>query len=160
MAALTKELAMVPVRGALGATMVYHGTQKLRAERAAATAAWFESIGVKPGATWARWTGIIELAAGASAVLGLGTRLAALAILVTQGVAIAKVHAAKGFDNTSGGYEFNLLLAAAALGLLVAGPGHVSAHEALERGLQRKARRSFWMRRGPTRAVRAVKLVK
>ena len=54
--------------------------------------------------------------AGALAFLGIGTRLAALSVLVTQTMAIAKVHRSKGFDNLKGGYEFNLSLIAAAIG--------------------------------------------
>ncbi|MFT3915310.1 MAG: DoxX family protein [Anaeromyxobacteraceae bacterium] len=155
---LTKELAMVPVRGALGATMLYHGSQKLRADGAAGMGPFFESLGLKPGPRWVRATGLAELASGAGALLGLGTRLAALAILVTQAVAIAKVHGQKGFENAAGGYEFNLLIAAAALGLLVAGPGHVSAHEALERSLEGRPRWRRPRRRGGL--LRAVKLLK
>jgi hypothetical protein len=72
--------------------------------------------------------------------------------------AVAKVHAGKGFSNTAGGYEFNLLLMAAALGLLLSGPGTLSAHEVVERGLEG---RGGWLRRArPRRSVRLAKLLK
>ncbi len=158
MAVSAKELSLVPARGALGATMLYHGAQKLRAEGLEQSAPMFESMGFAPGRTWAMATGLAEVVGGATAILGIGTRLGALAVLVTQGVAVWKVHAAKGFANTAGGYEFNLLLMAAALGLLLAGPGTLSAHEVVERRLEGPA---GWLRRArPRRAVRIAKLLK
>jgi putative oxidoreductase len=131
-----KDVGLVPIRMSLGATMLYHGAAKLRGDGAAQTAGYFEQLGFRPGRTWAQLTGLAEVVAGATAILGLGTRLGALAVIATQSMAIAKVHAAKGFDNTAGGYEFNVLLIAAAVGLLVAGPGGASVHELVERRLQ------------------------
>lgn len=46
-------------------------------------------------------------------------------------VAIAMVHWKSGFFNTSGGYEFNLLLATAAAVLAFTGPGRFSFDSAL-----------------------------
>jgi putative oxidoreductase len=153
-----KELAFVPARASLGATMLYHGAQKLRRDGLQETAGMFEGLGIRPGRTWASLTGLAEVFAGASAILGLGTRLGALAVLVTQGVAIAKVHRGKGFSNSAGGWEFNAALMAVALALLVAGPGTYSAHEAVERRLDRGWRGRLFPRR--RRAVTLAKLVK
>jgi putative oxidoreductase len=152
-----KELAFVPARASLGASMLYHGAQKLRGDGLQQTAGMFEGLGLKPGRTWASLAGVAEVFAGASAILGLGTRLGALAVLVTQGVAIAKVHRGKGFSNTAGGWEFNVALMAVALALLVAGPGTYSAHEAVERRLERGWRGVSRRRR---RAAALAKLVK
>jgi putative oxidoreductase len=41
-------------------------------------------------------------------------------------VAIATVHWRNGFFNSSGGYEFNLLIVAAAIALAITGPGEIS----------------------------------
>jgi putative oxidoreductase len=153
-----KELSLVPARGALGATMLYHGAAKLRGEGPRQSAPMFEAMGLKPGERWAMLTGLAEVMGGATAILGIGTRIGALAVLVTQGVAVAKVHAGKGFSNMAGGYEFNLLLMAAALGLLLSGPGTLSAHELVERRLEGP---TGWLRRArPRRAVRIAKLLK
>ncbi len=153
-----KELSLVPARGALGATMLYHGASKLRGEGPRQSAPMFESMGFRPGQRWAMLTGLAEVFGGATAILGIGTRIGALAVLVTQGVAVWKVHASKGFSNMGGGYEFNLLLMAAALGLLLSGPGTLSAHEVLERRLEGPA---GWLRRArPRKAVRIAKLLK
>jgi len=130
--------AAVPRRLALGATMLYHGTSKLRSspdERRQA----FQSMGFQRAARfWATATGLAETFAGAAAVLGIGTRPAALSVLVTQAVAIARVHWPRGFSNPRGGMEFNLSLIALALGLLMTGPGPVSAEHLLEQRVRRR----------------------
>jgi putative oxidoreductase len=153
-----KDVGLLPVRMSLGATMLYHGAAKLRSESAAGAAGFFEQLGLRPAHTWVRLAGIAEVAGGASAILGLGTRLFSLAVIATQAVAIAKVHASKGFDNTAGGYEFNLLLIAAAIGLLVSGPGNASVHEVVERRIAGGARWLFQPRRRA--GVRLAKLLK
>ncbi|XXF80375.1 DoxX family protein [Myxococcaceae bacterium GXIMD 01537] len=135
--------ALVPARLSLGATMVVHGLAKLRKEGQEQNVAFFEGIGFKPGKPWVVATGLTEFLAGVSAILGVGTRLTALGVLATQAVAIAKVHAPKGFEATKGGYEFNLALCAMALGLLVRGPDRLSVHGALERSARRKVRRGL-----------------
>src|SRR5438270_10568021 len=105
-----KELALLPGRMAIGATMLVHGTAKLSAEGAEQHGQMFDQMGLKPGKPLAVATGLAEAFAGVSALLGLWTRPAALAVLITQGVAIAKVHASKGFNIMKGGYEYNLAL--------------------------------------------------
>lgn len=142
-----KELGFVPARGALGAAMLYHGASKLRGEGPRQTGEMFESLGIRPGQAWAKATGVAEVLAGASLILGIGTRLGALAVLATQAVAVAKVHAPKGFSNMAGGFEYNLLIMAAAAGILLAGPGTLSAHELVERRIDGGARRWLSSRR-------------
>jgi putative oxidoreductase len=153
----TRDLGVVPARAALGATMLYHGAAKLRGEGAQQTAGMMEQLGFRPGRPWALATGLAEVFAGATAILGIGTRLGALAVLATQAVAIAKVHRGKGFSNLAGGYEFNLALMAVAASLLLAGPGRYSAHELVEHRLERSPRVLFPRRR---RALRYAKLLK
>jgi putative oxidoreductase len=159
MAIPAKDLSFVPARAALGATMLYHGLGKLRGEGPAQTASMFEGMGLRPGKPWAMAAGVAEVFAGASAILGLGTRLGALAVIVTQGVAIQKVHRGKGFANTAGGWEFNATLIALAAMLLLAGPGRVSAHELVE---HRVEGRGGWkrLRRNRRHAARWVRLLK
>jgi putative oxidoreductase len=141
-----KDLALVPTRAILGATMLYHGLQKLGREKEEKHAPMFESVGLRPARPLVRATGIAETVAGALSVLGLLTRPAALAVLVTQGVAVAKVHAKKGFAAHKGGYEFNLALMAIAAALLVAGPGRFSTHEVVERRLDARRGRGLFGR--------------
>jgi putative oxidoreductase len=153
----TTDLALLPARCTLGATMLYHGLAKLRGEGPEQTAPMFEQLGFTPGHTWAMLTGAAEVLAGATAILGIGTRLGALAAIATQAVAVAKVHGPKGFDNTKGGYEYNLSLMAIALGLLLSGPGGASAHHLVEERLA--PRRSCWGLRRGSPALRALDLV-
>jgi putative oxidoreductase len=119
----------------------------------------FEALGIHPPRFWVVATGLTEVLAGALSIAGLFTRLGAAAVLVTQGMAIAKVHGQKGFNNQEGGFEFNLALMAIAAGLLLSGPGKISAHEVMERRIQLRPR--FFMRpRKRLRLLRAIRLLK
>jgi putative oxidoreductase len=131
------EVSDLPLRIALGSAMLYHGLSKLRGEGPGQTGAMFESLGIRPGRPWAIATGLAETFAGAAAILGIATRPAALAVLVTQAVAIRKVHAPKGFDVGKGGWEHNLGLIGIALSLLAHPPGAISAHRAARRVTRR-----------------------
>jgi putative oxidoreductase len=156
MNARSSALGLLPARAALGSTMLYHGIQKLRdAEKAGSS---FQSLGISPGKPWALATALAEAFAGASALLGVLTRPAALAVLVTQSVAIAKVHHRNGFDVTKGGYEFNLALMAIAAGLLLGGPGRVSIHQTIHRALAQRpmATLAAFRRRRRARLLRMV----
>ncbi len=155
-----RDAASIPARLALGASMVYHGTSKLRGDGPAQTGQMFEELGIQPGRAWAVAAGLAETFAGVAAVLGIATRPAALAVLVTQGIAVAKVHKPKGYDVMRGGMEYNLALMAIAAGLLLAGPGRVSAHEALEHAVEGRGARRLWRRVQPTRLSRAIRFVK
>jgi len=155
-----KDASLVPMRLALGSAMLYHGTSKLRGEGPAHTAQMFEKLELSPPKALAVATGLAETFAGAAAVLGIATRPAALVVLVTQAVAVARVHAPKGFDVMKGGMEYNLALMAIAAGLLLAGPGRVSAHEALERAVEGRGQKRLWRRARPTRLSRAVRLLR
>lgn len=142
MTALEGQLAnhsALPLRATLGSTMLYHGISKLKPEGLEQTSQFFESLGLKPARPLALATAWTETVAGVLSVLGIGTRVAALSILATQAVAIAKVHGSKGFDNLKGGYEFNLSLIAAALGLLLGGPGKLSVHETVRPRMRRRS---------------------
>ncbi|MBZ4399164.1 DoxX family protein [Myxococcus sp. MISCRS1] len=140
---LLKAAALLPPRLSLGSTMVVHGIAKLRKEGTEQHAGFFEQLGLKPARPLVLATGVTEVLAGVGAILGIATRPAAVAVLVTQAFAIAKVHGSKGFDNTKGGFEFNLALCAIALGLLLRGPGRLSVHSAVESKVKRKELRRF-----------------
>lgn len=70
-----KDLALLPMRAALGSAMIVHGLGKLKGEEALSQAGqFFETIGIRPGRFWAGATGAAELTAGTLALLGIGTR--------------------------------------------------------------------------------------
>jgi putative oxidoreductase len=153
-----RDLSYLPARGALGASMLYHGTSKLKPEGLEAQAGFFESLNLKPARFWVAATGVAETLAGALTLLGIGTRVAALAVLATQGVAVWKVHSSKGFDITNGGFEYNLALMGIATALLLTGPGRISAHELLEHRVERKRLARFRPRQ--QKALRLIRLLK
>jgi putative oxidoreductase len=67
-----------------------------------------------------------EFGGGILVVLGLLTRIAALAILVDMLVAIFKVHLPHGLFSQNGGFEFPLTCAAIAFSLIFFGAGPIS----------------------------------
>ena len=147
----------LPTRLVLGAAMLYHGATKLTADGRAQTRQMFEGLGIRPGRFWAVATGVAETLSGLAAILGIATRPAALAVVVTQAVAIRKVHASHGYSNVSGGMEYNLALVAIALGMLIAGPGPLSTYSVIERRVTRRTKRPF-QRRQHTPLARALHL--
>ncbi|WP_224248539.1 DoxX family protein [Hyalangium gracile] len=140
---ILKSAALLPPRLSLGSTMLFHGYSKLTKEGVQQHSPMFEQMGFKPGRPWVVALGLTEVVSGVSAILGVATRLTALAVLVTQAVAIGKVHASKGFSNQEGGYEFNLALVGTALTLLLRGPGSLSVHSVLESRVKRRELRRF-----------------
>lgn len=110
--------------------MAAHGAQKLfgwfGGHGLAGTGGWLESMGFKPARLHASVNGLAEFGGGILLALGLLTPLGAAAVAGVMFVAIATVHWSKGFFNTSGGYEFNLLIVATAIALAFTGPGALS----------------------------------
>jgi putative oxidoreductase len=124
------EAGLLLIRVVLGAIMAAHGAQKLfgwfGGPGLAGTGGWLESMGLRPARLYAAVVGLAEFGGGALLALGLLTPLGAAAVAGVMLVAIAIVHWSNGFFNTSGGYEFNLLIAAVAIALAITGPGEIS----------------------------------
>lgn len=118
------------IRLVIGVTFVGHGAQKLfgwfGGYGLKGTAGWLESIGVKPGIVMAFLAGAGELVGGLLFALGLLTPAGAALIVITMLVAIATVHGKNGYWSTQNGFEYNLILIAAAVGVAIAGPGHIA----------------------------------
>lgn len=128
------------VRLGLGIVFVAHGGQKVfgwfggHGLRATLTA--FQGMGIPAPA--AATAAFIELLGGLAMVTGLLARPAAVGLMVVMLVAIAKVHARHGFfinfAGTPGrghGYEFNFVLVAMALSILIGGAGVLSLDRAI-----------------------------
>jgi putative oxidoreductase len=124
------EVGLLLIRVALGALIAAHGAQKLfgwfGGFGITGTGGWLESMGFKPGRLHATVNGLAEFGGGALIALGLFTPLGAAAVAGVMFVAIATVHWSNGFFNSSGGYEFNLLIIATAIALAITGPGDIS----------------------------------
>jgi putative oxidoreductase len=124
------EAGLLLIRVVLGGTMAAHGAQKLfgwfSGHGLAGTGGWLESMGLKPARAYAAINGLAEFGGGVLLAIGLLTPLGAAAVAGVMFVAIATVHWSNGFFNSSGGYEFNLLIAASAIALAFTGPGEMS----------------------------------
>jgi len=128
------------IRVALGVVFVAHGGQKVfgwfggHGLRATVTA--FKGMGIPAPA--AAFAAFVELFGGLAVLLGLLARPAAVGLIVIMLVAIAKVHARHGFFLNFGGtpgkghgFEFNFVLIAMALSILIGGAGVLSLDRAL-----------------------------
>jgi putative oxidoreductase len=128
-------IGRLAARAVIGGLFIGHGTQKLFG--------WFDGpgpegtermmgkIGMHPASRNAMAAGLTETAGGALLAVGLATPLAAASLIGVMITAIRKVHLDNGPWNTQGGYEYNLALIAAPLGLADAGPGTLSLDRAL-----------------------------
>ena len=134
------------VRLALGVVFVAHGSQKVfgwvGGPGLKATIQMFQQyMKVPPAATVT--AALIELLGGLAMLLGVLARPAALGLIVVMLVAIVKVHGRHGFFiNFSGtpgkghGFEFNFVLIAMALSILLGGAGAFSIDRVLWLGRQ------------------------
>jgi putative oxidoreductase len=121
---------MILVRLVVGLALAAHGSQKLfgffGGGGPAGTRRFFAGLGFRTPLVMAFVAGLSELGGGLLFACGLVTPLAALALTVVMLNAIGTVHWRKGFFNSGGGYEYNLLILATAVAVTAAGPGRFS----------------------------------
>lgn len=125
-------------RLALGAIFIAHGWQKLHDTGHAAVAAEFDGLGIPmPGlsAYYGTWA---ELAGGVAMVLGVLLPVAGLLIAVDMAGAFWFVHMDHGLFAEKGGYEYVLMLGAAALLFALVGGGRFSLDAVLWGRLTRR----------------------
>ena len=118
------------LRAAVGGFFIGHGTQKLfgwfGGQGLKKQAEHFEGMGLKPGMVNAAAAGAAETLGGAGILLGYRTPLASAGIVSVMLTAIDRVHLKNGPWAHKGGYEYNVVLAAAAVSLAESGPGGLS----------------------------------
>ena len=118
------------LRIVLGSIISAHGAQKLfgwfGGGGPRGTAAGFGQLRFRAPMLMAFAAGLAEFTGGLLIATGLLTPLAAFAIAVVMLNAIVTVHWRNGFWNTAGGYEFNLLVLAAAVAIASTGAGRFS----------------------------------
>lgn len=116
-----------------GGTMFAHGSQKLfgwfGGGGLRATGGFFGNLGFRAPVLMALLAGLGEVG-GLAFAAGFLTPFAAFGIAVVMVTAIGTVHWSKGFFNSNGGYEFNLLLLSVALAVSGIGPGRFSLDRA------------------------------
>ena len=129
------ELGLLVLRVVVGALFVGHGAQKLfgvfGGPGVSGTAGFFEQVGLKPGRLHAIAGGVAELSGGALLALGLVTPLAALLVTAVMTAAILSVHLRNGLWSAANGYEYNLVLIAAAFAVAAVGAGEWSLDDVL-----------------------------
>ena len=123
-------LALLVMRVSVGSIMIAHGAQK-------AFGGWQMTQRIVTGVGFPWWMAIpliaAELGGGVLVLLGLLTRLGALAILVDMCVAIDKVHWKNGLKGP-GGVEFPMACAALAFALVFFGAGPIALDSIFFRG--------------------------
>lgn len=119
-------VAPLVLRVALGAIFVYHGYDKVFNMGVPAVSGFLDSIGIPLPGLMAYVLAYGELAAGALLILGLFTHWAAKYAAVVGVVALFVVHLPNGFSIANGGYEFIMLILAAAISVMFTGAGKYS----------------------------------
>ena len=124
------DLGILMLRATVGIILAAHGAQKLfgwfGGHGLAGTGQFMTTLGFHPGRRHALMAGLAETAGGLLLALGLLTPVGAALAASVMLVAALTVHVKNGFFVASGGYEYNLVLGAAALSLAFTGPGLVS----------------------------------
>ena len=134
---LVTQVGPLVLRLAIGAVFVAHGAQKLfgiwGGGGPTGTAAFFAELGLTPAYPLALLVGIVELAGGLLLMGGAFSLITAAVLTVHMLVAVWTVHLASGFflnwtmaPGQGHGYEFNLVLIAALVSLILTGPGALS----------------------------------
>ncbi len=128
-------LGLLVLRVVVGLLFFGHGAQKLfgwwGGYGIEGTGGFFESMGFPNGKRQALFAGAAEAGGGLLLALGLLTPLALALITAVMVVAVSKVHFTKGVWNQDGGFEYNLVLVAAAFALAAVGAGNWSLDHVL-----------------------------
>jgi putative oxidoreductase len=123
----TVSLGLLLARLVLGLLMAAHGAQKLfgwfGGHGLAGTGGFFESLGFRPGRTFALAAGLAEFGGGLLLALGLLGPVGPALVLSVMIVAALTVHRAHGLFAMTNGVEVPLLYGAGALALALTGPG-------------------------------------
>ena len=119
--------ASLPLRLSLGIIFVAHGSQKafgfFGGKGVGAFAGMLAHMGFRPPVFWAYLDTYTELICGLLLILGLFTRTASALLFFSMVVAVAAVHFSKGFFAANGGFEYNFLIMAALISLMIMGTG-------------------------------------
>lgn len=123
-------LSLLPVRIALGAVFIAHGSQKLfglwGGPGLHGFAGMLGGLGLKPAMFWALLAACGEFFGGILVLLGFYSRFGAFLITCVMVTAIHNVHWKNGFFSSNGGYEYPFALLGLSLCILLGGSGPFS----------------------------------
>ena len=125
------DAGLLVLRAGVGSLMAAHGAGKINGAFGAGyglqgTAGYLESLGFRPGKTYASLLAGTELLGGLGLALGLGTPLAAAGVVGVMTGASLTEHKGKGLWVTNGGSEYPIALGLVATALAHTGPGRFS----------------------------------
>ncbi|HZO94136.1 MAG TPA: DoxX family protein [Candidatus Baltobacteraceae bacterium] len=129
------DLGLLAARLALGLSYASHGTQKtfgwFGGPGPKGAAGFMESLGFKPGETYAAMASYGEVVAGLLIAAGAGGPVGPAMLLANMLVAQTTVHAKNGFYASNNGIEVGVLYSTGALALASSGYGALSVDRAL-----------------------------
>jgi putative oxidoreductase len=118
---LSLDAALLVLRLALAAVLLYHGLPKLM--NFGATVSGFQGMNIPAPTLTAAFAILAEVIGGILILLGVAVDLAGILVIINMLGAIVTVHWPNGFDFTKGGWEHPFTVLAMALTLALAGPG-------------------------------------
>lgn len=122
----SQPLGLAILRIVVGIIFVAHGYQKLFKIGFHGVGGMFGHLGIPLPMFFAIVVTLVEFVGGILLITGLATRIPAAMLAIDMIVAIATVHARRGFFNQGGGFEFPLILLAACICLFLTGGGAAS----------------------------------
>jgi putative oxidoreductase len=127
-------LALLVLRGAVGAVLLAHGINHVvGGGKIPGTARWFEGLGMRPGVVHAWLASITEIVAGVLLIVGLLTPFAGAGVVGVMVVAWITNHRGNGFFifRPGEGWEYVMVLTACGVALAALGAGEWSLDQAL-----------------------------
>ena len=122
---------MLPIAGTLvrivvGIMFLMHVSTKFKLGVDAVAANVFAKNSIEPALIWTYVVMFMESVGGVCLIIGLFTRLVAVALAIEMLVALLFVHLAKGYAAGGGGYEYVLLIGAVCFLIAIRGGGPYS----------------------------------
>ena len=129
------DFGLLLIRVIFGLVLAAHGAQKLfgwfGGYGIGGTGGWMESLGFRPGRAFATLAGFGEFVGGLLFALGFLGAVGPALMLSVMLVASIVVHRKNGLFATKNGIELPLMVATAAVGISLTGPGRYSLDQAI-----------------------------
>ena len=130
------DLALLILRLALAAVLLYHGIPKLM--NFSTFVGGFQSMGIPAPALSLALATLAEVGGGLLILLGIATDIAGILVVIDMLAAIVLVHLRNGFDVGKNGWEHPFTILAMALTVALAGPGRLTVGKQNYKGAERR----------------------